>query len=79
MGADSEGHPDDEVMEQYALGTLEAGAIPEFEQHLLTCEPCQDRMAAMDAHVQAMQAEAREIRLREQPRKAMCYGFGKPL
>ena len=67
-------HPDDEVMERYALGTLPETAIAAFEQHLLVCAGCQDRMAEMDANVQALQAEAREIRLREKPRQSMCNG-----
>jgi len=63
-------------MEQYALGTLKAEAVPAFEQHLLVCAGCQDRMAEMDANVQAIRAEAREIRLREKPDKAKCQSSG---
>lgn len=55
-------HPDDEELEQYALGTLAADAIPGFEQHLLICHACQDRMAEMDAYVQGMRAAARALR-----------------
>ena len=58
-------HPDDEQLEQYALGVLAARAIPAFEQHVLICHTCQDRMAEMDARVEAIQAEARQIRTEE--------------
>jgi anti-sigma factor ChrR (cupin superfamily) len=58
-------HPDDEQVEQYSLGVLPAGAIPEFEQHILICHDCQDRVARMDAEIQGMQAAAREFRAQE--------------
>jgi anti-sigma factor ChrR (cupin superfamily) len=63
-------HPNDEQMEQYALGGLAQEAIPAFEQHLLICHTCQDRVAFMDASVEAMQAEARQIRVEEMQGKA---------
>ena len=69
-----EHHPDDEVIENYALGIIPAEDIAAFEQHLLICAGCQDRMAEMDANVQAMQAEAREIRIKENQRKRMTNG-----
>jgi len=58
-------HPGEEEMEEYALGMLPQRAIPGFEQHLLICHRCQDRMVSINADVQAMQAEARRIRARE--------------
>jgi anti-sigma factor RsiW len=58
-------HLDDEQMEQYALGVLAQEAIPAFEQHLLICYACQDRVAEMDASVEAIQAEARLVRAEE--------------
>jgi anti-sigma factor RsiW len=63
-------HLDDEQMEQYALGELAPEAIPAFEQHLLICYACQDRMAEMDAGVEAMQAEARLVRAHEMQSKS---------
>ncbi len=58
-------HPTEEDLEAYALGILPEKRVPGFEQHLLICAGCQDRMAEMDADVQAMQAEARRIRTEE--------------
>ena len=63
-------------MEAYALGILPGGVVAGFEQHILVCAECQDKMAEMDAAVQAMQAEARAIRLEEtkQRRKTKASG-----
>ena len=59
------GHPDDEELERYSLGMLSPEAIPTFEQHVLICHVCQDRVAEMDASVQGMQAEGRQVRVQE--------------
>ena len=65
MGEEQGRHPDDAQIELYSLGVLAAEAIPAFEQHVLTCHGCQDRVAEMDAEVQGMQAAARELRAQE--------------
>jgi hypothetical protein len=65
MGEEQGRHPDDAQVEQFSLGVLPAEAVPEFEQHLLICHACQDRVAEMDADVQGLQAEARELRAQE--------------
>jgi anti-sigma factor ChrR (cupin superfamily) len=69
-------HPSDEELELYSLGTLREAAVPMLEQHLLVCAECQDRSIQMDAHVQAMQAECRAIRLKEPQRRTMCQASG---
>jgi anti-sigma factor ChrR (cupin superfamily) len=58
-------HLDEEKLEQYALGVLAAEALPPFEQHVLICHGCQDRLAEMEASVQGMQAEARQVRAKQ--------------
>jgi anti-sigma factor RsiW len=65
MGKEQGQHPDESQIEAYSLGVLDEGFIQEFEQHLLTCHECQDRVAQMDAEVQGMQAAAREIRMKQ--------------
>jgi anti-sigma factor ChrR (cupin superfamily) len=60
-------HPDEGLFERYALGDLLESEVPAFEQHLLICHECQDRMAETDAYVLGMQAAARKIRA-EEPR-----------
>jgi anti-sigma factor ChrR (cupin superfamily) len=74
MGEELGHHPDDRQIEEYALGILPAEAIPEFEQHLLICHDCQDRVAEMDAEVQGMQAAARELRAQELMKRGKAGG-----
>ena len=59
-------HPDGERMEQYALGLLDGSEIAGFEQHLLICHACQDRLAETDIYVRSMQSAARQIRAQEE-------------
>jgi hypothetical protein len=61
-------HLDEKQIEQYALGVLAPEAVPPFEQHVLICHGCQDRVVEMEASVLAMQAEARQVREREMQR-----------
>lgn len=53
-------HIDEEEIERYSMGAMPEGAIAPFEEHLLTCESCQVRLAQTDVYVSAMrQASAR--------------------
>jgi hypothetical protein len=65
-------HPDEGLIEQYSLGVLAAEAIPAFEQHVLVCHDCQDRVAEMDAQVQGMVAAAREERAQEASKRGQA-------
>jgi hypothetical protein len=47
-------HSSAEVVEQFALGRLEGLGLDEFEEHLLSCEQCQDELAEADEFVAAM-------------------------
>lgn len=42
-------HPSDETVEQYSLGRLDGQKLDGFEEHLLICPTCQDRLARDDA------------------------------
>ena len=70
MPEEEDRHPDAEQVELYSLGVLAPEAIPVFEQHVLICSDCQDRVAEMDADVQGMQAAARDLRAQEALRRA---------
>jgi hypothetical protein len=63
MADEQERHPDDEEIERHSLGVLPAESNAAFEQHVLICHKCQDRVAEMDADVQGMKEEAREFRV----------------
>jgi hypothetical protein len=49
-------HASDEVLERYSMDCLTGPELAEFEEHLLLCETCQDRLAREDRirqHVRA--------------------------
>jgi len=58
-------HPDAEQIERFSLGILSEDAIRVFEQHVLICPACQDRVAEMDACLQGLESEAKELRVEE--------------
>jgi anti-sigma factor RsiW len=41
-------HIEDNLLDQYALGSLPAEAIPELEEHLIVCSFCQTRLMEAD-------------------------------
>jgi anti-sigma factor RsiW len=41
-------HIDEELLDQYALGSLGRELLPAVEEHLLVCPDCQTRLAAAD-------------------------------
>lgn len=51
------GHPDDETLESYLLGSLPPGEVQLIEEHLLTCHDCVESAKRVEAYVQAMRAE----------------------
>lgn len=44
-----EDHARDEVLERYAMGRSPGPEMTAFEEHLLVCESCQDRLAVQDS------------------------------
>lgn len=57
--SDPETHIDEELLERYAMGQLEEPDAAPVEGHLLVCGHCQDRLAFLDAYVQAMRGALR--------------------
>ena len=55
-------HMDEEEFERYSMGGMPEGAIAPFEEHLLICESCQQRLAQTDVYVAAMRNAS--VRLR---------------
>lgn len=47
-------HPEDTTFELYALGGLQEPQLAEFEEHLLLCATCQDRLDEATEYVQLM-------------------------
>jgi hypothetical protein len=61
MALDSSLHPDDEVVEAYAMRRLAEPVLSAYEEHLLICEDCQKRLQQMDEYLDAMRRAAREL------------------
>jgi len=51
-------HPADNDIERYALGALPKADEERFEEHLLVCTTCQDRLQDMDDFIRAFHAAA---------------------
>jgi len=47
-------HATTDMLENYSLGRLSGSALEQFEEHLLICQQCQERLAAEDAFTEAM-------------------------
>ncbi|MFB3777929.1 MAG: hypothetical protein ACE141_09960 [Bryobacteraceae bacterium] len=65
-------HATDETLELYSLGILPDGDTEVFEEHLLICPYCQDKLAEVDIYVKHMRAAA--ARLREEGRRQKAAG-----
>jgi anti-sigma factor RsiW len=50
------GHPDDETLESYLLGSLPRREVKHIEEHLLTCHDCVASAKRVEAYIQAMRA-----------------------
>lgn len=51
-------HPDEEILESYAMGTAAGAKLAPIEEHLLVCADCQDRLADLDEFLAAMREAA---------------------
>ena len=51
-------HPDEDQLERYSIDIMEARQAAAFEEHLLICDTCQDRLLDMETFVEAMRRAA---------------------
>jgi anti-sigma factor RsiW len=58
MAQDLNPHPDEGELEKYSMADLRDEEAAGFEEHLLHCERCQQRLAETDAYVAAMRRAA---------------------
>ena len=76
----ADNHASDEVLERYSMNRLDGPELAEFEEHLLVCETCQDRLAQEDSIRQ--QVRYAGAKLQERPAKAgwrwpkLAWAFG---
>jgi anti-sigma factor RsiW len=61
MSISFERHASEEVLERYSLGVLSEAETEPFEEHLLICPVCQDRLEEMDAFVGATRRAAEKV------------------
>ncbi len=59
-------HMNDEQIERYSMGSMSEEDCEQFEEHLLVCESCQERVTEADQYVSAMAAAGRELRRQPQ-------------
>src|SRR5258708_6381611 len=55
-------HLEESQLEQYSMGNLPEERAEPFEEHLLACEVCQDRLLEMDAYVNAVRSVSPRLR-----------------
>lgn len=62
MRRETNRHPDEEQIEKYSLGDLSEEESSRFEEHLLVCESCQNRVTESDNYVSTMQSASARVR-----------------
>jgi hypothetical protein len=60
-------HIDENVLDRYAMGTLPGAAIPQVEEHLLSCSLCQSRLVETDDFLIHFRAAATQVELHTAP------------
>jgi hypothetical protein len=68
-------HMDAEDLERYSMGTSSEEETALFEEHLLTCEGCQDRLRETDDYLLAMRAVAQQRRREERSGEGRRWKF----
>jgi hypothetical protein len=62
MPLETNRHLEEEEIEKYSIGDITEEESSRFEEHLLACESCQNRVTACDSYVATMQAASARIR-----------------
>jgi len=52
-------HPAEDVLEQYAMGSLSEAEVVPVEEHLLVCQDCRQRLEFLDDFVGSIRSAAR--------------------
>ena len=68
-------HITEDDLEKYAMRTLPASACATFEEHLLICPDCRDRLVDFEQYVEAIQAAAAALPGKTKTRKARSHRF----
>lgn len=62
-------HMDVEDIEKYSMGRISEESAAQFEEHLLICQACRDRVTESDRYVRAVRSAARHVRQRDMARQ----------
>jgi len=71
-------HLEEPELEEYSMGTLSEASLEAFEEHLLACDSCQDRLLEMEAYVNAMRSASPKLREARQPFWADLFRRPRP-
>jgi hypothetical protein len=71
-------HIEETELEQYSMGTLSEVNLEAFEEHLLACFSCQDRLLEMEAYVNAMRSASPKLRKARRPFWATAFQWPRP-
>ena len=75
MPLDRTGHPDDEVLERYAMQSLQEPDVADVEEHLLTCVECWHRLEETETFVAAVRGAASRLNRDDESRKQFWTRF----
>jgi hypothetical protein len=71
-------HLEETELEQYSMATLSESSLEAFEEHLLSCDSCQDHLLEMEAYVNAMRSASPKLREARQPFWASLFRWPRP-
>src|ERR1700736_3194866 len=71
-------HIEETELEQYSMGMLSEASLEVFEEHLLACNSCQDRLLEMEAYVNAMRSASPKLREAPQSSWADLFRWPRP-
>src|ERR1700692_1132876 len=71
-------HLEEPELEEYSMGMLSEASLEAFEEHLLACNCCQDRLLEMEAYVNAMRSASPKLRKARQPFWAAVFRWPRP-
>lgn len=70
-------HPDEDLLESYALHTLEEEKASPVEEHLLECASCRERLVGLEEFITAFRSVAGE--LPKTPAKVLPFRVPRPV
>jgi hypothetical protein len=75
MRLETDRHLGEEEIEKYSLGDISGEEASRFEEHLLICESCQNRVTESDRYVSAMRCASAQIRREERRTEKRKWSF----